>query len=325
MGRYLFFAFIFCLTVTGYSKIWTVDNNVGATWANFARVDTALKYANNYDTVYVMGSTTVYNDITITKPVVIIGPGYFLDQNAPVPINGGVAAINYITIQRSDVLIIGMQNYSLSINASTTISNVNIRRCYIQNSISISNGSNYEITQNYIGGNISWTYDQVKNIRISGNRVNNITEDGNQLLSNGVIISNNIIFGSITTGCEMIFNNIFMITSASPVINGKNNSASNNMCRGTQLPAGNGNLLNVNLDYDVYITSTSTDGKYQLAQGSPAIGAGLNGVDMGMYAGAYPYIPSGLPPMPFIYQLSATPAGTAQSGIPVSFKAKSSR
>ena len=35
----------------------------------------------------------------------------------------------------------------------------------------------------------------------------------------------------------------------------------------------------------VFISSESTDGQYQLKNGSPAKGAGLDGVDCGMFGG----------------------------------------
>ena len=71
------------------------------------------------------------------------------------------------------------------------------------------------------------------------------------------------------------------------------------------MPAGNGNQLNVNMN-DVFVCYTncaafSADGRYQLKALSPAIGAGSNGEDCGMFGGTDPYVLSGMPPVPAIY------------------------
>jgi hypothetical protein len=65
----------------------------------------------------------------------------------------------------------------------------------------------------------------------------------------------------------------------------------------------------------------STDGQWQLKVGSPAIGAGEGGTDIGMFGGEYPYVLSGLPPIPAIYGLDAQslPSNT----LDVNLKAKS--
>lgn len=76
----------------------------------------------------------------------------------------------------------------------------------------------------------------------------------------------------------------------------------NNISNSTQFGSSNGNQQNVNMNnVFVGITGNSIDGQWQLKTGSPAIGAGFNGVDCGMFGGDFPYILSGLPPIPAIY------------------------
>jgi hypothetical protein len=96
----------------------------------------------------------------------------------------------------------------------------------------------------------------------------------------------------------------------------------------TDIPNTNGNQLNVNMD-NVYLgfssgTGYSSDGRYKLKAGSPAIGAGvLNGgpVDCGAYGGPAPYILSGMPSIPSIYTFTApvqVNSGTTSINITVS-------
>jgi hypothetical protein len=68
-------------------------------------------------------------------------------------------------------------------------------------------------------------------------------------------------------------------------------------------------------------TGNSTDGQWQLKANSPALGAGENGVDCGMFGGSTPYILSGMPNIPAIYYLN-TPM-VPSDVIDVAIKAKS--
>ncbi len=90
----------------------------------------------------------------------------------------------------------------------------------------------------------------------------------------------------------------------------------------TQFGATNGNQQNVDMA-TVFIGTGSTDGKWQLKGGSPAIGTGTGGQDIGAFGGPSPYVLSGIPPIPTIYDVVAPTVGTQQSGLPVRIKAKS--
>jgi len=73
----------------------------------------------------------------------------------------------------------------------------------------------------------------------------------------------------------------------------------------------------------VFVGSTgqSTDGQWQLKEGSPAIGAGLSGEDCGMFGGNTPYHLSGLPNIPSIYKLSM-PSTSNGNTLPVTISVK---
>ena len=66
------------------------------------------------------------------------------------------------------------------------------------------------------------------------------------------------------------------------------------------------------------------DNGYELAPGSPAIGTGVNGGDCGVFSydtGGYPYVLSGMPAIPAIYE--ATVESIVGSTLPVTIKASS--
>jgi hypothetical protein len=73
------------------------------------------------------------------------------------------------------------------------------------------------------------------------------------------------------------------------------------------------------VDYDLYI-----DKGYLLKPNSPAIGAGVNGGDCGVFgyqSGGVPYVLSGLPAIPAIYETEVESIGP--NSVSVTIKAKS--
>ncbi len=72
-------------------------------------------------------------------------------------------------------------------------------------------------------------------------------------------------------------------------------------------------MSTVFVDHDLYI-----DNGYILTDNSPAIGAAINGGDCGVF-GYYPYILSGMPEIPAVFEATVIPIGT--SSLPVNIKA----
>jgi hypothetical protein len=67
----------------------------------------------------------------------------------------------------------------------------------------------------------------------------------------------------------------------------------------------------------------STDGRWEMKAGSPALGSGSGGVDCGAFGGSTPYILSGVPNLPHIYEADVPASATSSSGLQVSIKVKS--
>ena len=92
-----------------------------------------------------------------------------------------------------------------------------------------------------------------------------------------------------------------------------NNSLSNNLILG---------ITTGETPEITYVDEGTTDGQWQLALGSPGIGAGIGGVDVGAFGGPNPYVLSGIPNLPAIYHFVAPAIGSTQSGLQVELKAK---
>ena len=308
------------------AKKWTVSNKSGVD-ADATTIQAAHDMAAAGDTIYVEGSSVNYGSLNLTNKVFIYGPGYFLGENPETQANIAPAYIEGLDFSTgSDGSIVsGLYiTNSVDINAS----NVTLKRNYITGSYTIdieTAQTNVLILQNYI---ISSSYDLMQvstgssNIMIHnnyiyhGNTYNAIETEGTAVVD----VLNNVIYGNITVSNSSFTNNIYR--TGTPT--GSGNVYYNNLCNGTQFPSGNGNQQTVDMG-TVFVGPGTTDGQWQLAASSPALGAGLSGEDCGMYGGPDPYVLSGIPNIPSIYYFTAPTSASESSGLPVHIKVKSNK
>ncbi len=319
------------LTTGSPAKIWRVDSNPGSP-GDFATLADAHTAAAAGDTLYVHGSPVGYGDVVITKTLFIFGPGYFLSENPETQANLQSAQVNLITLDPGSEgsLLSGLDiGNSVNINAD----NITLRRNRISTTSSTDlveiNGSrlNIVVTQNYIENlNSGTTRDAIsldsgspQNITIANNFI--VAQGGkaiNMGASAAAIIVQNVISGDLTLNNASFQNNILR----DGTFTGLNNDISHNIADSSQFGNTNGNQQNVNMA-DVFLLTGSTDGQWQLQPGSPAIAAGVNGEDLGMFGGSAPYVLSGLPPLPTIYFFTGAASGTNTGGLPVEVKIRS--
>ena len=307
-----------------------VNNNPGID-ADYINLQDANDNANDGDTIYVEGSTTSYAGANLSKKLTIIGPGYFLSENDSTQANGLEAKFNgeiNFNAGSGGSVITGCtaESYYLYI----TVDNVSVIRCNL-----------YQI---YINADVN-------NILILQNYVDNIATSNNNGKITNSVISNNIVYREIkcgsTSGQLQITNNIIFYTSSSyNPIDVYNSSITNNIiCSPSKsITENTGNTITNNIlavdgtnangnQYNVVMANVfvdyngtqgySTDGKWQLKNGSPAIGAGVSGVDCGAYGGVNPYVLSGLPDLPHVYEASIPATANTDEGLNITIKVKS--
>ena len=343
IGVYLFIAIIhqifntmrklLCLTlVLGLSlgasaKIWRVNNNAGGVSADAATIQAGHDMASAGDTLHIEASAADYGSLTCVKPLVIIGPGYFLGSNPETQANllsGKIHSISFQTAGNGSMLMGCEVLYSMTIYTSNIVIMRNKLRI-----ITIGSGAatyaNIIIKQNYFQFDGYWdgaflavsSGTVVSNLIIKNNFV--LQYSGNYGICNlgstvsGVfennVIKNSNVVGGVTLNNFTVKNNIFY----DGTFTGVNCMVYNNIGSGTQFPAGNGNQQNVDMTTVFVLTGTaSTDGQWALKPGSPAIGAGEMGVDCGMYGGSDPYVLSGMPAVPAIYYFNTSGNNTQQ-------------
>lgn len=337
--KYLSFLLIASIvSLTASAKVWRVNNNVGVV-ADFSTFYQAVAGAATGDTLYFEPSAIDYvtNSTTLSKRLVMVGPGYFLDPaNSSEPANTGLQAATkdarlgffYVGAGADGSKFLGVTIAgSVYLNAvnnisfekvyfpagiyfqSGTMDAISFRKCFISSAIY---GPAAPVLTNFVCENNLFYgsgYMQLPFLTGSGNifRNNSIFNNGNTFVLNNTYVANNI-FGtaaqSTFTNCT-IKNNIFQAAQTLP---------------GT----ATGNLVSQSMT-NVYVggTTNSLDARAVLKSGSIAIGFGLTvgavtSPDAGAFGATDPYHLSGIPNIPSIYTLTvptSIPSGSTSMNI----------
>ncbi|HMQ75158.1 MAG TPA: hypothetical protein PKE21_01645 [Flavobacteriales bacterium] len=308
--------FLACLAALGVHATIHRVNNTGID-ADFTALQVAHDAAVDGDTLHVEPSGTSYGSCTFIKPLVVIGPGYFLSLNAGLQANAGTAITGALVFEAGSE---GCVVSGLDVQGPTQVKAgfVRIERCRFSGG-----GMDLHIAYNFPGLSLS-------GIVVNGCHVANtlnVGANGSTVLD--VTISNtyartlNLANGSGNSGevlnCYLAGSGTTALFGAAgytvtncilgPLVSPSAAAFANNIFAGAPVPATNGNVLNA--DLGTVFVGGSGDAQYQLAAGSVAIGAGSGGVDCGLFGGAEPYTLSGIPPVPSIFSLTA-PTSTDQ-------------
>jgi hypothetical protein len=334
-----------------FAKIWRLNNNPGVV-ADFTDLNSAHQGAASGDTLHLEGSPNGYGSVTFTKKLIVLGPGYFLDENPGSQSFVQTAKVSGITFSMGSQGSIVMGLDFLGAGIAVHTDDIIIRRnkfCAPGNNIpdwttgainvhyhsdnSSIPANNIIISQNYgvkIFINNPSTGILITNNYIGVNAWEGDGSGGNALATHAnaiILVQNNIFRRGKVIGYNSNFTNNIMYAG---FFEGTGNLYSNNICNGTQFGTANGNQSNIVMT-NVFVgagTGVSTDGQWKLKAGSPALGAGYgstgpNPIDAGMYGGQSAYILAGMPPMPAIYSFEVQPIGSNSDPIDVKVKVKS--
>jgi|WetSurMetagenome_2_1015567.scaffolds.fasta_scaffold81294_1 hypothetical protein len=283
-------------------------NNSGVNGTYLQPTD-AYNAASDGDTIYIESSPVPYGPLEMYKRLVVIGTGYFLSENDSTQANA------------ADCKLMWLHCYAGSANSIITgitsngglvadDDNILVKRVRVLGTLVIS-ANNIVATQSFINSVI-----------FSENSVN-------FQMTNCVITQSPGLCINMPGTCSAIMKNnifrsghiIYNTTYENNILEGDENlgifncTVKRNMGTGVHYDTTGGNLNNVDMT-TVFKYTGSSDGKYKLKPGSPAIGYGIGGVDCGIYGGPEPYVLSGMPTVPAIWQLNV-------SGTNVTVKAKS--
>ena len=335
-------SFLFCcmaivLSQPVFSNVFRVNNTLTTDPAQ--KLFKTLKEAHDAttvvagDTLLIEGTTITHPDLIMTKPLVLIGTGYLLTANPQTQYNNVQSVVSRITIkpEAAGTILVGLtfsndySTYAPFIQAN----NVIIMRCLIPNTLYLSGDvNNVQIIQNFFQGggiNIDYSTDKFTNVVLKNNVISNAvsitsTSTYQRLFS---AVENNIFLGTVTLTASTFRNNI--ISTTLTAVNISSGFIQNNLVSNSQIPSGNGNQTYDATKLFVGATGNSADGQYKLKDNSPYLTAGYNGVQPGIFGGSMPYVLSGMPPVPSIYELNADGFGSKQSGLQVTIKAKANQ
>ncbi len=334
----LFFVAILFFAISANAQIITVDNNPNS-GAMYDNLQTAIDAANEGDTLFVSGSNTSYGDITINKSLILIGSGYNTDNqyDFSTQINDLYFVNDADPTNPSNSLVIGFIMVGIFPSNNPNIDNITFKRNKIQSIYAGSSPKNNWQFVNNVINNIA-IQDNYPNLVFRNNII--IIEQNGQIKAQGgsIIFTNNIIIGNKDafwyTQYITFQNNIFYYCDlgvSSPYTdyciftnNISYGHANSSFSYGTNTATGNIEATDpLFVNTGTYSETYEYIDDYNVQGGSPAIGAGTDGTDIGIYGGLYPfpvggnatYTTSPMPAIPQIMQMIINNSVVPEDGV----------
>lgn len=332
---------------------WTVDNRPGTT-AQFTTLQAAHDAATAGDFIYVHPSPNTYGSLSIRKKINLRGIGH-----NPELANGERAFIQSITLSRNSTELTSSSNSSisgLSINSIQDQNEAAFLNVLIQNN-RINSMTFYQVYNFIIQGNVfnsegsySIFFNSLSHANniISHNIFNMVSNTSPTFaILNGLIasdtVSNNLIMMNFSGDTNTFFNNcnnptvnntIFALGNTAVISSITTNASTINFQNcltfdygGQTIAAlpGTNNLNNTNPQFTAIGSPANPvfdyAKNYKLAAGSPAINAGSDGSDLGIYGQGFLFQMKGYPfDLPYPTKINITNAiveagGTLQVNI----------
>lgn len=295
----------------------TVSNNTNSP-GQYTTLQAACDAASANDTIYVHASETIYSNVVIRKPLVIIGEGSLpneqmllsviisglqISASNPPSLETG-AGSKFYGLQLEGNLMIGTNNSGIPLGSLT------FERCKIS-SINLSGASaahsNLIFHQCVLGGiSSSGPWSGISNSIISNSIISGVIYMSSSYGSNNIL--RNCLYGGYSfNGRGFIFSNsIFYNPTSTYTNNSVNSTYTNNLLyyqsnptitNGTTTATGNvfadpmfitPEMPSTVLGYNY--NSTGTFANFNLQAGSPAMTLGTDGTQAGLYGGTTPWI-----------------------------------
>ncbi|MDD4672151.1 MAG: hypothetical protein PHI03_04390 [Bacteroidales bacterium] len=287
----------------------------------------AYTAASNADTLYLSGHTFAPPS-AFDKQLTVIGAGHYVDSTLATGktfISGSVIlSENADGFYLEGVEITG----GLYFTSNASVNNVVIKRCKVNSTVTISGDLSNPTTNLSLVGNVF----------IGRIDIDNAT---NVLLSNNIIA--NRLFNS---NSNQISNNIFLYSSYSSycIYGGNNNYINNNVFLTGYINDGNGNTFRNNVivsstpgygatptasgnyigiaQADIFVNQTGTAFNYahDYHLQNPETYLGIDGTQVGIYGGTFPYKEGAVPLNPHIQLKNIAPTTDANGNLQIEFQ-----
>ncbi|MCD4730559.1 MAG: hypothetical protein K8R74_08155, partial [Bacteroidales bacterium] len=301
----------FGLSLISNATVWRLNNIEGVDADFKINLQDVINNVTSGDTIHVEPSPFSYGGATISKKIVLLGAGYWLNENDSTQANKENSIIENLVLNPGSEgsVVCGLFLYhefpSSWIQIEINADSITIQRNYFYGRLSSCSGgqcTGYNIAiygtrkaivvqQNWIESNHYGYYAEcihIDNIPDDIVIKNNFLKPYSTLASayglaiseatshetTGLVINNNVIWGNIFIYNALHVNNILLTGS---YYNGTGGLTANNLCNENQYPDINNNqqyidMSTVFVDHDLNI-----DNGYILAPGSAAIDAAYNG------------------------------------------------
>lgn len=335
------------ITEINAQRAWRVSQFSTAS-ADFTSLAVAISTASHGDTLYVESGS--YGNISLNKKLIFYGVGIRPADYDSASLSSIPSSIAILTLfdscsgSRFEGLTITTVDLA-RVSAGVVISDLVFKRCEISSNVTFSNFASLSnnplsvsqvvINACILGGLNLGTHvnSYLSGIMISNCMINSSVQTATTTIGSGnntgILFVNNIIKSGINTNDAIFQNNIISTSSGGNLtINGSHNTFSNNIWSAASVSNATGSTNNQFNAGNVYgaLPANLFVGNVQtinlnavvLKAGSPAIGAGINGVDCGIFGGTSPAV---LPPMPsnptlYFLEVDAVPS-SSQLGIRV--------
>ncbi|MBS1628726.1 MAG: hypothetical protein JST27_01595 [Bacteroidetes bacterium] len=331
-------------TILCQASVYTVNNN-NPSPGQYTTLTSAQTAASSGDTLLVSGSLTSYGNLSISKPLTIIGTGHHPVGNFPNASILGDIDFSGSSSSVHDVNLIGLIVNSITFDVSNT-KHMYVGRCKIDSYVGFSTDQDSIVLEGNLfastGNNLIWPTSlslTENDITIKNNVFNGVwnglspSSGGNNLIaSNNVFLVYAYLFYNSCSDWTFR-NNIFYRADPNNVVTNsyfENNIIYHAYGSNTTFPTTNGNTSSGNMATDPKFTNfPSTGGYYSysydftLQSTSPAINAGTDGKDIGLTGGNGYFQRYGIPNVPQVNQFSITsptnatvvPGGTLQISV----------
>ena len=318
------------------AREWHINNKAGVP-AHFADINAAMASEEviEGDTLYIGAGCLISSNQTISKKVTVIGTGWGysgspatqarINGDVTITANGAVVVglyasgtccvnANSITVQRCNFT-------AIKTTEDKYVNSARILSCYTGQICGRSDkkrGKDWEIRNNVVDGNPYYTsFDHLYSATIENNIIRNTT-----------YVPYNSNIGNLLQDCHysVVKNNILICTShnnqGGSMYGCSFNTIEHNVMsmssgfNDTNIMLGSTELSNI-----FKCTGSIPSGEYfSLKEDSPAIGAGEGGIDCGVMAGAYSFVPFGRPQYIPVIKKAVVPAIPTDGRVKVSFK-----
>jgi len=301
----------------------------------------AIEVATAGSTILVQGSGVSYGDITIDKEVYIKGPGFYIGENPGTEnMSTATAKFGAVTVSidgaKSHLNGLDITGICTIKGAGTYIQRNRIKAVRIDNANDVTVGQND--IYNYIQG-CSGFVTEIGGLHIKGNcdkvyiHNNYINGQGCSLdddalsveasATSTITFKNNLLIYGGSYSNSILENNIIVDGSTPNISENNYNTYNNNIFLGEKsgLVGVNSNIANAGTLDDIFTREGKTLTRFTLRDDSVAKGAGNDGTDAGIFGGAEPFVPSGIPGIPTVYSIEI-PTNVNDDNLKVKVKAR---